>query len=615
LKIPFLVPFDKKDEFKKVCTSEGVKYFWDKDNKEWGIEVESDKLNPSSIPKSLGLAGFYPKSKKERYFVIDCDYSYYPFASKAGARWDSDKKVAIYKGDNLPTELTGFEPKRFSHQEKIESELNKEKRLIEVGKKKIVPHEHQKDGIRIITENYKKKSPGFLLADETGLGKTILTWLSILEINKLEKKKLKVLICGPLSSLETWRETIQWLGTGGDPTSKESNDIVLLNYERLKNLFKEESKKKKAKSLKGVAKFADAEAHDVIVFDESHYLKSPTSARTKLAEKLVENSRYTIWVSATAGQNPLELAYLSPLLVWKTNKPKIKDYEAWCQSEGIKIKRGQFGKWLWEPSEEDNHRLHELLFKEGKRGFIGIRRKCSDIAGWPELQRIPKPYTLSTTEREQYETEWASFLKAVEEDKLNKLSGKKDMSKGLAQLTRLRQKASIIRAAYTADLTEELLSNNCQVAISTEYHLSMEEIGKELSKKGIEWVEFSGKNTNEREKNRLRYQNDEVPVIIFTTESSISLHQENKDRKKRAQINHDLRWSAIEQEQIDGRSHRNGTHAPTFWCFSKETIEERVGEILLNKLESMGTIRGDKLLNDNSVPTNFQEIYDAITKK
>ena len=36
--------------------------------------------------------------------------------------------------------------------------------------------------------------------------------------------------------------------------------------------------------------------------------------RSKLAMKLLEENEFTLWLSATAGQNPLELSYLAPLL-------------------------------------------------------------------------------------------------------------------------------------------------------------------------------------------------------------------------------------------------------------------------------------------------------------
>jgi len=931
------VPFDRKDEFKTLCRQESIPYFWDGENRSWGIEADS-------IPTSL--QEFPPRSN--RIHVIDCDYTYFPFASKAGAKWDSKRRVTVFRGPTVPVELTGFRPKIFSHQARMERELNGDKEKILTPAKEITPHKHQSSALNTILSAWKKRMPGFLLADETGLGKeqhidslvltptgwrkigelakgdkiigghsgkpqmvtgtfpqgnkplyritfddqtstlagaehlwcvrndndirrkngmwrtlttseiidsglffgkkvkypkweiplcpplkgtktplpihpyllgtllgnggiidnitistrhkeqikllrklipeglaikgpapsdlnkyrithgnrhktnpltaslrklkllgkrdfektipdiyanntlenrlaflqglmdtdgtvknarkrfstssetlakqvvdlarglggwanysttaprlprtprpnyiltiqlpeqtpyfrlayhkkratpsrvrirkaiisielettapavcialddpkhlyiteghsvthnTISAWTAALAITKQEERPLKILIVGPLTALETWRETILWLGNGG--AKGQANEITLINYDRLRNLFEEDEKK--AKSLKGIAKFGTAESYDILLFDESHYLKSPTSARTKLARKLEENARFTFWISATAGQNPLELSYLSNLLGFLTgNKARTleKDFEVWCQAQGINVKRGKFGKWVWDPTGGDNQKLHDILFAPKT---AALRRRCSDIAGWPELQRIPKSHEFSPQETALYQTEWEEFLKALEEDRLLRLQGKKDTSKGIAQLGRLRQKASLLRVENTCDLAEEILENGYQIAISVEYLKTLDEIKANLEKRGYQVVEFSGRNTRDREECRQAYQKGEADVIIFSTESAISLHQEKDSDKPRAQINHDLRWSGIEQEQVDGRSHRNGRHAPVYWCFTKNTIEERVATILLEKLESMNTLRGDK-------DCSFSHIYREISQ-
>jgi len=586
-KIELQIPFEKKDDFKKTCQEEKIKYFWDGQKKTWGIEIPENQPVPSSL-RNL-------EQSKKKVHVIDCDYTYLPFATQAGARWDKINKAVVYEGDTLPDTLTGFHPKLLSHAWRIERSLNNLPPITLEPNRIITLHPHQETASGLISQAWTRRQPGFLLADETGLGKTITTWNAILTIAKMEARPLKILVTGPLNSLETWRETILWMGTGG------RNEIILLNYEKIKKLFTE--KENRAKSLKGLAKFGETEKFDIFIVDESHYLKSPSSARSKLAKKVEENSRFTLWISATAGQNPLELSYLSSLLSFKTEHRKSlvqNDFETWCQSQNIHVQRGKFGKWSWTPSEDDNKKLNSLLFGDQK---IAIRRRCQDVAGWPELQRIPKPYTFTKKEKALYDSDWKEFLDALNHDKIARTSGT-PTAYGLEKLLRLRQKSSLLRAPFTADLTEEILENGFQVAISVEFLKTLDEIKKALQSKGIDSVEFSGRNTSTREDERKKYQNGLVPVIIFSTESSISLHQEKPSDKPRSQICHDLRWSGIEQEQIDGRSHRNGSHAPTYWCFSKDSVEERVGNILLQKLENMNSLRGDTV--------SFQDIYKAI---
>jgi hypothetical protein len=59
----------------------------------------------------------------------------------------------------------------------------------------------------------------------------------------------------------------------------------------------------------------------------------------------------------------------------------------------------------------------------------------------------------------------------------------------------------------------------------------------------------------------------------------------------RSQIDHDLRWSAIQAHQIDGRSHRDGKFAQVYWVVAKDTVDSRVAEVLLWKLESMSNLQ------------------------
>ena len=951
-----VVPFEEKDRFKGECVANGLRPIWMPDIKKWGI-------NTKHIPS--GLARWAPKSPgKPRHFVIACDWTYYPFASKAGAKWDAERKVATFRGTELPLELTGFKPARFSYQERMERELNGENPEVVPQGKPLTLHKHQEAAVDLIADAWKKKAPGFWLADSTGLGKTLAAWKAVLAINKLEKRPLKILVTGPLGAMEAWREAILWAGSGG--WENKGNDITLTNYERLKHLFET---KKKTKSLKGVAKFGEPDPFDILIIDESHYCfpyetlvetakgpipigriveenldvkilsknlktgqleyrkiksrfknpyqkpltnlihehgslrctdnhpiwiaeqkgyqsaaeilqgdqmqtfreglpekkqgekdsevlqpelrvqtqfpepphkgkdqesehekgggplrplqpalrdypgietenlqhqvqrhtqkqatggpkslrravkeagggkgasparekmskilgphekeqphdestdsgkdagkhegktlprargewatgttpkaaaqnnriphgirdtrgskspqfrtvpshplqsgpghptpqdchrnrrelaqnktleilrqtenkntkpsrlvcieilepssnggpypnstnhtevynleveenhnyfaegvlvsncKNPASGRTKLARALEKAARFSIWMSATAGQNPLEISYLSRLLAHLTgDRPTTieKDFEIWCQNNGIGLKRGQFGKWIWDGNNQDNEALNKILFNKKN---LALRRRCEDIAGWPELQRIPRGCDLDDTARRAYVTEWEEFVRAYEEDRLDRLAGKKDSAKGIAQLGRLRQKASLLRVQETCDLAEELLEEGRQTAISVEYLGTLAAIRENLKKRGYKCGEFSGQNTGERENIRKAYQRGELDVIIFTTEVSISLHQEKPGDKPRAQLVHDLRWSAIEQEQVDGRSHRNGTHAPVYWCFARDTIEERVARILLAKLEAMNALRGDDC--------SFGHIYKELGK-
>ena len=61
----------------------------------------------------------------------------------------------------------------------------------------------------------------------------------------------------------------------------------------------------------------------------------------------------------------------------------------------------------------------------------------------------------------------------------------------------------------------------------------------------------------------------------------------------RSQIIHDLRWSAIQMAQIEGRCHRDGNFAQIYWTFAEETLEERIAQVVCRRIQSMQDMIGD----------------------
>ena len=58
---------------------------------------------------------------------------------------------------------------------------------------------------------------------------------------------------------------------------------------------------------------------------------------------------------------------------------------------------------------------------------------------------------------------------------------------------------------------------------------------------------------------------------------------------------HDLRWSAIQMAQIEGRCHRDGSFAPTLWLAAADTVEMGIAEVMANRVASMKAMHGDPI--------------------
>ena len=86
---------------------------------------------------------------------------------------------------------------------------------------------------------------------------------------------------------------------------------------------------------------------------------------------------------------------------------------------------------------------------------------------------------------------------------------------------------------------------------------------------------------------------DSAKVVLFTVEEGISLHEGEHGNAPRSEVIHDLRWSAIQMAQIEGRCHRDGRFAQVYWAYADGTIEERVARVVVRRLLSMKDMIGD----------------------
>ena len=535
-------------------------------------------------PPARGTAEQSARAKaRARVHVIDVPFTMRGLAAASGARWDEDHHAFVWQGEALPPPLAPFGAASYSWERWVEEELNGAPTAPEPGPgpPQLTPRPHQQLASRAVLRARALGRSGFLLADDVGLGKTISAWDAVLGM----AEAADVLIVCPLAVIAHWRRTIGSMGDAG-------KRVVVINYDRLGKLFEvTAADRKKIRSKKGLARRGEASAFDVVVWDESHRCKNPTAARSKLAAKLNQRAGFVLWLSATAGQNPLELSYLAPLFASATGAKsgELRDFEAWCQGEGLGVERGDFGRWQWRGDAADCEKIRALLFDGAPP--IGLRRRPEDIAGWPEINRMLTPIRLEGEARALYDKAWTGFR-----EEMALAPRGKNPQGALAAMLRLRQKSSLLRAPGTVELALELLENGQQVAISVAFLETLEAIRAALEGEGHGAAVIHGKSgAGEKERERLRFQRGEARVALFTVEEGISLHQGEHNEAPRAEVIHDLRWSAIQMAQIEGRCHRDGRFAQVYWTYADGTIEEQIAAIVCRRLRAMKTMSGDDL--------------------
>jgi SNF2 family DNA or RNA helicase len=151
-----------------------------------------------------------------------------------------------------------------------------------------------------------------------------------------------------------------------------------------------------------------------------------------------------------------------------------------------------------------------------------------------------------------------------------------------------------LRVAGTVELIGELLENQHQVAVSVAFLETLEEMRSALERDGIECAVMYGVlPAAQKEAERMRFQRGDVRVVLFTIEEGISLHQGEHYDVPRSEVIHDLRWSAIQMAQIEGRCHRDGRFAQVYWAYADGTIEEKIAGIVCRRILSMKGMVGD----------------------
>ena len=141
---------------------------------------------------------------------------------------------------------------------------------------------------------------------------------------------------------------------------------------------------------------------------------------------------------------------------------------------------------------------------------------------------------------------------------------------------------------------QDLLANGHQVAVSVAFMETLAAIRDALHADKIVCAEIhGGLPAAAREAERLRFQRGDAKVVLFTVEEGISLHQGEHNDVPRSEVIHDLRWSAIQMAQIEGRCHRDGKFAQVYWTYADDSIEDRIARVVAGRIQSMKEMVGD----------------------
>lgn len=402
----------------------------------------------------------------------------------------------------------------------------------------------------------------FLIASSTGVGKTRVAL-------HVANDYQRVLIVAPLSTKAGWENEAAIVAFDW------SQEHVWVNYESLRKI--------------------KPQAWDLVIWDECQKLCSYKAKRRKQFLDLRKRARKILFLSATPGQSPLNLHYLGDVIGFDP------EYGFWKWAGGF---RGLFRN-RWNGIEFKSGFIEDTVKLQGvvQGNPRALRRTPEEIAGWPELQRIINPVSLTAHELSVYESAFKDYLEA------NKGRPLSAIVKNLIAAGQFRKRLSELKVKATVDLARTHLEGGKVVCVSCEYLEPAHKIFEALSMAGFDCAIITGETPSHgREMILNQSKADALDAIVFTIQEGINLQQFEDKHRERLQIIHDVRWSALQQHQIEGRVHRNGRFAPVYWMTAQGTIDDRVARRLSERMNVLSHIAGDSLMEEIlEEEINFQE--------
>ena len=477
----------------------------------------------------------------------------------------------------------------------------KEDITYELSNFKTTPYQYQKEGI-----NFGLNHSKWLLLDQPGLGKTIQMIYLAQELKRRENIEHCLIICGINTLKHNWKNEIQIHSDLscrilGERVNKKGNIKIGSIKDRLEDLKKpiEEffvvtniETIRNTDILKELTK-GKANKFDMIVADELHMMKSPTSQQGKNFLKL--SAKYQVGLTGTLLTNsPLD-AYvpLKWLGVDNSTYTNFKFY--YCNYSG------PFNNIL------TGYKNIDVLKDEIERFSL---RRTKDMLDLPPKNIIHEFVDMNDKQSKFYQDITEGIVDEVDKVELN-------TSTLLSMITRLRQTTacpSILttediessKITRAVDLAKQIVNGGDKVVIFSVFKETLNKICKELSE--YKPLLCTGDISDDIiSQNISMFQNTDDNKIMCATTAKMGTGITLTSASYAIFI--DAPWTAAQCLQCEDRIHRIGSKSPVFiyYLWAKDTIDERVKEIVEDK-EAMS----DFVVDDKVSPKSLESLKKYI---
>lgn len=431
---------------------------------------------------------------------------------------------------------------------------------------------YQRAGVR-----YASNARRVFIADEMGLGKTIQ---AIATLEYVWDSYPAVIVCPPSLVLNWAKEYEKWLPRLRVATvtnrksfpEKGSYDILVIGYSNISHW---------EKSLAG---------HRSYVFDESHYCKTPSAARTKSAVKIAKSAGKDGIVLCLTGtpvtNRPAEYASQLEIL------GKLKDfgglwgfYRRYCAAY-----QDNFGQW----NISGHSHLDEL--NDRLRGTCYIRRtKDQVLSELPPVVHSALVIEGTSSGMDEYRKAEKDIIKYLQERAreiaielgesphsaavIAKI--KAESNEHLVRLSVLRRLSAKAKMPVVEEWVKSRIEDGKKVVIAAHHREIVDDLARKFGGLKIQ----GGMSVEEVEEHKSKFQSlsvQEAPVIVLSIQAAKTGHTLTAAQDV---LFVELPWTPADVDQTYSRCHRigqMGSVAATYILASK-TIDEEIYSLIERK--------------------------------
>ena len=480
----------------------------------------------------------------------------------------------------------------------------KENKKYDLLNHKIVPFKHQEEAIQ-----YGLNHDKWLLLDAPGLGKTLTMIYLAEEIKKRDNIDHCLIICGKNILKTNWKNEIKKFSSLsahilGEKINKKGSAVIgsisdranelkskLDDFFIITNIETIRSDDVVKNLLDGPNKF------DMIVFDEIHTCKDPSSQQGKHVLKL-NKAKYKIGLTGTLiMNNPIDsFMPLKWIGVEHSSYTNFKYY--YC------IFSGPFNNIL--------SGFKNMNILKNELDSCSLRR-TKDLLDLPEKNIIEEYVDMKDDQLLFYRNIVDGIRDQVDKVNLN-------TTNLLSLVIRLRQATacpsiltseniSSAKIDRAVDLVDEIIENNNKVVIFSTFKETVNILSNKLSKYNP-LICTGDIDQSIIDNNINSFQNDNNYKLLIATWQKMGTGITLNSASYAIFI--DMPWTAAETEQVEDRIHRIGSKKPVFIyrLICANTIDERVLELNKDK-EAMGDYIVDDKITESSI-NNLRKYIEEL---